>query len=174
MSNRWQKAAKTNAMEAMKIKKYEVACGFFILGGGLQDALSICFRQLKDFQLGLCLARLQEDTTATVPSTIYRDALRDDIQKTAADSGQIWLEYISLWLQKKKSEALQVLVKPGSHTFTPSTSSFLRTLSQSNAPDLAYIIIHLFLLIFRPRLIAYYTHIHMTIYILSCICIYVL
>jgi hypothetical protein len=58
--NRWQKAAKTNAMEAMKIKKYEAACGFFILGGGLQDALSICFRQLKDFQLGLCLARLAE------------------------------------------------------------------------------------------------------------------
>jgi hypothetical protein len=46
------------------------------------------------------------------PSPAFREALRDDLQKIAADTGQVWLEHVALWLQKRKSEALTVLVKP--------------------------------------------------------------
>ena len=38
----------------------EVAAAMFILGGSLSDAVTVCVRQLKDYQLALVICRLVE------------------------------------------------------------------------------------------------------------------
>ena len=55
-----QAAAAKNAFVLMSRQKYHSAIMFFLLSGRLSDAVSICIKNLHDYQLGLLLAYITE------------------------------------------------------------------------------------------------------------------
>ncbi|EPZ35185.1 RAVE complex protein Rav1 domain-containing protein, partial [Rozella allomycis CSF55] len=61
---KWKSSALKNAYALLGKQRFEYAAAFFILGGQENDAITICLRQLKDYQLAIVLTRLMHGDVA--------------------------------------------------------------------------------------------------------------
>jgi hypothetical protein len=85
----------------------EYAAAFFLLGGSLNDAVNVCVRQLKDFQLAIALARVAERTD---DGPVFTDILQNTVIPTAFREGNRWLGSWAFWFLKKRDLALRILI----------------------------------------------------------------
>ncbi|KAH6916877.1 WD repeat-containing protein [Coprinopsis sp. MPI-PUGE-AT-0042] len=106
---RWKTAALKNAYALLGKQRYEYAAAFFLLGGSLKDAVNVCLRHLKDFQLALALARVVEQKNN---SPIIDDILRNTILPIAFQIGNRWLASWTFWQLNRRDLAVRVLLTP--------------------------------------------------------------
>jgi hypothetical protein len=84
----------------------EMAASFFLLGGGLRDAVNVCTRNLNDLSLGIVIARLYEGGTN---GPVFCDLLRKDVLQQALKTDNRWLAHWALSMLGEEEQALQVL-----------------------------------------------------------------
>lgn len=106
---RWKTAALKNAYVLIGKQRYEYAAAFFLLGGSLKDAVNVCLRHLKDFQLAIALARVVEQKNS---SPIIDGILRDTVLPTAFQLGNRWLASWTFWQLNRRDLAVRVLLTP--------------------------------------------------------------
>lgn len=106
--DRWQAAALKNAFALLGKQRYgicfkilEYAASFFILGGRLKDAVSVCLKQLNDPQLAVVLCRLYEGEDGP----ILTDLLEAQLIPSAIESEDRWLLSILFTLIKQRDRA---------------------------------------------------------------------
>jgi RAVE protein 1 C terminal len=85
----------------------EYAAAFFILGGSLKDAVTVCLRHLDDFQLAVALARVVEGRD---DSPVLGDILNETIIPLAFKKGNRWLGSWAFWLLHRRDLAVRILV----------------------------------------------------------------
>ncbi|KAJ6621584.1 RAVE protein 1 C terminal-domain-containing protein [Mycena sp. CBHHK59/15] len=95
---RWRTAALKNAYALLSKRRFEYAAAFFLLGGGLQDAVNVCIKKLGDFQLAVALARVVEQNDEG-------PVLVNILNNTMAAS---W----AFWLLHRRDLAVRILVTP--------------------------------------------------------------
>lgn len=83
-----------------------MAASFFLLGGGLRDAVNVCLRNLADPSLAITIARLYEGGTT---GPVFQNLLRHDILQEAIETENQWLANWALQMLKENDMALQVL-----------------------------------------------------------------
>ena len=84
----------------------EYAAAFFLLGGSLKDAISVCLRNLGDWQLAVALARVVEGDD----SVILQDILNNTVIPLAFKDGNRYLASWAFWLLRRRDLAVRVLV----------------------------------------------------------------
>ena len=82
------------------------AAAFFLLGDSLKDAVSVCLRQLDDFQLAIALARSYEGDDGPV----LRSILEEKVLPLAFKEGFRWLASWAFWMLKRRDLAIQTIV----------------------------------------------------------------
>ena len=85
----------------------EYAAAFFMLGGCPKDAITICLRQLNDWQLGYALARAVEGGT---DGPIVKSILTDTVLPLAMAGGHRWLATWAFWMLGRRDLAVRVLI----------------------------------------------------------------
>ena len=104
---RWRTAALKNAYALLGKQRYEYAAAFFVLGGGLKDAVNICIRYLDDFQLAIALARVIE---VDEDKPVLRNILTSVVVPVAFEKGNRWLGSWAFWLLNRRDLAVRILV----------------------------------------------------------------
>lgn len=107
------------------------AAAFFLLGGSLKDAVSVCIRQLDDFQLAIALARTYEGGD---DGPVLRSLLEETVVPLAFAKGYRWLGSWALWMLGRRDLAVQIIVVRPSF---PSSPFQLTPRSQTPLSDLA-------------------------------------
>lgn len=64
-----------NAYVLMGKHRHELAASFFLLGGDIASAVSVCTKNLGDPQLGLVICRLLEGGDGSIGSEVIRKQL---------------------------------------------------------------------------------------------------
>ncbi|PHH61586.1 hypothetical protein CDD81_8167 [Ophiocordyceps australis] len=105
---KWQRAALKNAYALLSKRRFEYAAAFFILAGNLQDAVEVCVRQLKDMQLAIALARVNQGDGGPV----LRKLLEEAVLPEAAQQGNRWLASWAFWMLGRKDMAVRALIMP--------------------------------------------------------------
>ena len=85
----------------------EYAAAFFLLGRSLKDAVTICIKQLQDFQLAVALARIVEDGD---DGPILKDILKNTVVPIALQDGNRWLACWAFWKLKRRDLSVRVLL----------------------------------------------------------------
>ena len=85
----------------------EYAAAFFLLGGSLTDAVTVCLKQLDDFQLAVALARVVEGGD---DGPILQGILRTTIIPLAFKEGNRWLSSWAFWILGRRDLAVRILV----------------------------------------------------------------
>lgn len=85
----------------------EYAAAFFILGGSLKDAVNVCLKQLKDFQLAVTLARIMENGDS---GPVLQAILIDSVLPLAFEDGNRWLACWAFWLLNRRDLSIRILV----------------------------------------------------------------
>ncbi|KAF9229125.1 hypothetical protein BS17DRAFT_4921 [Gyrodon lividus] len=106
---RWRTAALKNAYALLSKQRYEYAAAFFLLGGSLKDAVSVCIKQLSDFQLAIALARVVELGN---DGPILRDILNNTVLPIAFREGNRWLGSWAFWLLRRRDLSVRILLTP--------------------------------------------------------------
>ncbi|THV05992.1 hypothetical protein K435DRAFT_834441 [Dendrothele bispora CBS 962.96] len=106
---RWRTAALKNAFALLSKQRYEYAAAFFLLGNSLKDAVNVCLKQLKDFQLAVAIARIVEQSNE---GPILKDILNDTVLPVAFKEGNRWLASWAFWLLHRRDLSVRVLVTP--------------------------------------------------------------
>ncbi|KLO15044.1 hypothetical protein SCHPADRAFT_871712 [Schizopora paradoxa] len=106
---RWRTAALKNAYALLGKQRFEYAAAFFLLGGGLKDAVNICIKYLDDFQLAIALARILEQGDE---KPILTDILSNVVVPLAFKKGNRWLASWAFWNMKRRDLAVRILVSP--------------------------------------------------------------
>lgn len=106
---RWQAAAFKNAFALLSQRRFDMAASFFLLGGGLRDAVNVCTRNLDDLCLGLTIARLYEGGTR---GAIFTDLLRKDVLQQAVKTNNRWLAHWALSMLGDEDQAMEALCRP--------------------------------------------------------------
>ncbi|BGO90977.1 hypothetical protein NBRC10512_002265 [Rhodotorula toruloides] len=106
---RWKSAALKNAFALMSKQRFLFAAAFFLLGGSLKDAVSVCIRQLDDFQLAIALARTYEGGD---DGPVLRSLLEETVVPLAFAKGYRWLGSWALWMLGRRDLAVQIIVTP--------------------------------------------------------------
>ena len=70
--------------------RHELAAAFFVLGGDIDSAVSICAKNLGDPQLGLVVCRLIEGSDGP----IGRNLITKYVLPAATNAGDCWLASI--------------------------------------------------------------------------------
>lgn len=104
---KWKTAALKNAYALLARQRFEYAAAFFLLGGSLKDAVSVCIRQLDDFQLAIALARVVEQDES---KPILNSILTSTVIPTAFEKGNRWLASWGFWLLHRRDLAVRILV----------------------------------------------------------------
>ncbi|KAK8845415.1 hypothetical protein IAR55_006128 [Kwoniella newhampshirensis] len=107
--DRWKTAAMKNAYALLSKQRYEYAAAFFMLAGRPKDAITVCLRQLDDWQLGLALARVVEGGTE---GPIVKWILNDTVLPMAFKGGHRWLATWAFWTLGRRDLAVRVLISP--------------------------------------------------------------
>ena len=107
---RWRTAALKNAFALLSKQRFEYAAAFFILGGGLKDAVNVCVRNLQDFQLAVALARVGEQGDE---GPILKGILTSTVIPTAFKEGNRWLASWAFWMLRRRDLAVRILVVSG-------------------------------------------------------------
>jgi hypothetical protein len=85
----------------------EYAAAFFLLGGSLKDAINVCIKQIKDFQLAVALARIVEGSNE---GPILRDILTNTVLPIAFELGNRYLGSWAFWLLHRRDLAVRILL----------------------------------------------------------------
>ncbi|OCH96047.1 WD repeat-containing protein [Obba rivulosa] len=107
--SRWRTAALKNAFALLSKRRFEYAAAFFLLGGSLKDAVNVCVRNLKDFQLAVALARVVEQGDE---GPVMKGILNDTVVPIAFKEGNRWLASWAFWLLHRRDLAVRILVTP--------------------------------------------------------------
>jgi len=105
---RWKQAALKNAFQLLGLQRFEYAASFFLLAGSLKDAVNVCIKNLKDFQLAVVICRLYEGDG----SPLLADLLGKTVLPDAILQGNRWLAGIAYWHLGQREKALRVIVEP--------------------------------------------------------------
>ncbi|KAI6162072.1 RAVE protein 1 C terminal-domain-containing protein [Pisolithus thermaeus] len=100
---RWKTAALKNAYVLLSKQRFEYAAAFFLLGGSLKDAVSVCIKQLSDFQLAIALARVVEQGN---DGPVFQGILRNTVLPMA------WLCSWAFWMLRRRDLSVRVLLTP--------------------------------------------------------------
>jgi hypothetical protein len=95
----------TNYLTGILLSEY--AAAFFLLGGSLKDAVSVCIKQLSDFQLAIAIARVVEQSNE---GPVLMSILNNSVIPTAFSSGNRWLASWAFWLLHRRDLAVRILV----------------------------------------------------------------
>ncbi|KAF7436647.1 regulator of (H+)-ATPase in vacuolar membrane [Pleurotus ostreatus] len=106
---RWRTAALKNAYALLGKQRFDYAAAFFLLGGCLKDAVSVCLKQLDDFQLAIALARIGEQSN---DGPILLSILNNTVLPIAFEKGNRWLASWAFWLLHRRDLAVRILVTP--------------------------------------------------------------
>ncbi|KAF8323322.1 hypothetical protein DL93DRAFT_2050227 [Clavulina sp. PMI_390] len=107
--HRWRTAALKNAFALMSKQRFEYAVAFFVLGRSLKDAVNVCIKQLKDFQLAIALARIMENGD---DGPILREILTNTVLPTAFEKGNRWLASWAFWMLHRRDLSVRILITP--------------------------------------------------------------
>jgi RAVE protein 1 C terminal len=88
-------------------KRAEYAAAFFLLGNSLKDAVSVCVKQLGDFQLAVALARVVEQSNE---GPVLREILQNTVLPLAFKDGNRWLGSWAFWLLNRRDLAVRILL----------------------------------------------------------------
>ncbi|KAG9314237.1 RAVE protein 1 C terminal-domain-containing protein [Chiua virens] len=105
---RWKTVALKNAYALLGKQRFEYAAAFFLLGGSLKDAVSVCLKQLSDFQLAVALARVIEGNDGPV----LRVILNNTVLPIAFREGNRWLGSWAFWLLRRRDLSVRILLTP--------------------------------------------------------------
>ncbi|BEI81268.1 hypothetical protein CcaverHIS002_0204280 [Cutaneotrichosporon cavernicola] len=105
--DRWKTAAAKNAYALLSKQRYEYAAAFFMLAGSPKDAITVCLRQLNDWQLAVTLARAVEGD-----GPLLTWVLTDTVLPIAFAGGHRWLASWALWMLKRRDLSVRVIVSP--------------------------------------------------------------
>ncbi|KAI6119823.1 RAVE protein 1 C terminal-domain-containing protein [Pisolithus croceorrhizus] len=106
---RWKTAALKNAYVLLSKQRFEYAAAFFLLGGSLKDAVSVCIKQLSDFQLAIALARVVEQGN---DGPVFQGILRNTVLPMAVEGGNKWLCSWAFWMLRRRDLSVRVLLTP--------------------------------------------------------------
>ncbi|KAF8642016.1 hypothetical protein AX16_009737 [Volvariella volvacea WC 439] len=106
---RWRTAALKNAYALLGKRRFEYAAAFFLLGGAPKDAISVCIKQLGDFQLAIMLARVVEQSNE---GPILLEVVSNTILPIAIQEGNRWLGSWAFWLLHRRDLAVRILLTP--------------------------------------------------------------
>jgi hypothetical protein len=106
---RWRTAALKNAFALLSKQRFDYAAAFFLLGGSLKDAVNVCIKQLGDFQLGVALARIVEQSNE---GPILQEILANTVLPTAFENGNRWLGSWAFWYLHRRDLAVRILLTP--------------------------------------------------------------
>jgi rabconnectin-3a len=85
----------------------EYAAAFFLLGRSLKDAVSVCVKQLKDFQLAVALARIVENGDH---GPVLKELLLNTVVPTAFQDGNRWLACWAFWKLHRRDLSVRILL----------------------------------------------------------------
>jgi hypothetical protein len=95
----------------------EYAAAFFLLGGSLRDAVNVCVKQLKDFQLAVALARVVERSD---DGPVLAGILQETVVPLAFKETNRWLGSWAFWSLRKRDLALRILIVSANHQYEKS------------------------------------------------------
>lgn len=78
----------------------------FLLGDSLKDTVSVCLKQLDDFQLAIAIARVYEGDDGPV----FRSVLEEHSMPYAIKHGYRWLSSWTFWMLGRRDLAIRVIV----------------------------------------------------------------
>ena len=104
---RWKTAALKNAYALLGKQRFEYAAAFFVLGGGVRDAVNVCVKHLDDPQLAVALARVLEPENC---GPILKELLTNVILPLAFKEGNRWLGSWAFWMMNRRDLAVRILV----------------------------------------------------------------
>lgn len=105
--DRWKTAAAKNAYALLSKQRYEYAAAFFMLAGNPKDAITVCLRQLNDWQLAVALARAIEGD-----GPLLKWILADTVLPIAFGGGHRWLASWTLWMLNRRDLSVRVIISP--------------------------------------------------------------
>lgn len=85
----------------------EYAAAFFLLGGSLKDAVSVCLRNLQDWQLAVALARVVEGGD---DGPVMQDIVNNTVIPLAFKEGNRYLASWAFWILRRRDLAVRILV----------------------------------------------------------------
>ncbi|GBG74814.1 hypothetical protein CBR_g19326 [Chara braunii] len=105
-------AALKNAYVLMGQHRYELASGFFLLGGDMLSAATVCVKNMDDPQLGLVICRLKESSPSGGESLgkVGLEMVNRYMLKAARDAGDRWKASMLLWIVGNKLGAMKEVV----------------------------------------------------------------
>lgn len=106
-TDRWKTAAAKNAYALLSKQRYEYAAAFFMLAGDAKSAITVCLRQLDDWQLAVAIARAVEGD-----GPLLRWVLTDTVLPIAFGGGHRWLASWTLWMLNRRDLSVRVLISP--------------------------------------------------------------
>lgn len=107
----WRSRDMVTTLRALNLIRKEYAAAFFLLADSLKDAVNVCLRNLKDFQLAIALARVYEgDHGATL-----LHIMETEILPKAVCDGDRWLASWAFWIIGERGKSVQALIvsQPG-------------------------------------------------------------
>ncbi|OCF41725.1 hypothetical protein I317_04429 [Kwoniella heveanensis CBS 569] len=110
--DRWKTAAVKNAYALLSKQRYEYAAAFFMLAGQPKDAINICLRHLKDWQLGVALARVIDPHDTPGAGPLLKWILEDTVLPIAFKGGHRWLATWAFWTLGRRDLAVRILISP--------------------------------------------------------------
>lgn len=82
------------------------AAVFFLLGDSLKDVVSVCLRQLDDFQLAIAITRVYEGEDGPV----FKSILEGTVLPLAFRKGYRWLASWAFWKLNRRDLSIQTIV----------------------------------------------------------------
>jgi hypothetical protein len=117
--DRWKTAALKNAYALLSKNRYgtlnqrynllisEYAAAFFMLADQPRDAISVCLRQMGDWQLAVALAKAIEPDSS---GPLLKWILTDRVVPMAFEGGHRWLASWAFWTLGRRDLAVRVLI----------------------------------------------------------------
>ncbi|KAH9944024.1 RAVE protein 1 C terminal-domain-containing protein [Epithele typhae] len=105
---RWRTAAQKNAFALLSKRRFEYAAAFFLLGGSLKDAITVCLKNIGDWQLAVALIRVMEGDD----SALLKDILDNTVIPLAFKDGNRYLASWVFWMLRRRDLAVRILVMP--------------------------------------------------------------
>ena len=90
----------------MTVFETEYAAAFFLLGGSLKDAVSVCIKNIGDWQLAVAITRVVEGDDGP----ILQDILNNTVIPLAFKEGNRWLASWAFWMLRRRDLAVRILV----------------------------------------------------------------
>jgi hypothetical protein len=119
--DRWKTAALKNAYALLSKNRYgtsstlryytvlmiEYAAAFFMLADQPKDAISVCLRQMGDWQLAIALAKANEPDSN---GPLLKWILTDRVVPMAFEGGHRWLASWAFWTLGRRDLSVRVLI----------------------------------------------------------------